>query len=318
MAYVVSLFDIMTTKKISKKSIIIFIISSVGMSLFKHATIISIIADLIISIIMTKKYKNIWKIPLTSLIICLISYSFMYGVVAPHILHAIKTPYNVKYTIPMYMIESFINDGYGFTKDQMEELEKIQSIEEYKKEYQKYTTTPSDGSPGHLKINEIKPGKEIIKINYQLFIEHPYIYLRNLSNMDSILFEISRPIDGYNFAPIKNHAIEYDDLYIDRYKNFFCTIKVKVEEILGSLPITEDILFRGGFYQLMYIIYIFILITYKEKEKIIYFLPIIIIQLLLYISVPEQDSRYILHDIMVFPIITIIVFSNNNRKRLKS
>ena len=303
-------FDILTTKKTTKRSIINLLVFSILVSIFRHAAIFAVLIALIISAIVYRKNKVLIRAFITSIFMCIASFTFVTYFIGDYVLHAVQNEYYIKYTVPTYMIGSYMDNDYEFNN--MDELEKYLTKEEWKFYYDKYwADTLSRKYVLHGKekrMEQYNLGPVFIKTNLDMLLNNPFRYIIELSHIDSILFEISTPIDGYDWAPVRNHAIEYEIVNDMAVNNVFHNITNVIENTSGSIEVIKDILWRGGFYQFIYLIYIAMMILNKNKKKILILLPVIVIQLLLYISVPSQDPRYVLPMVIIFPLVTILTF----------
>ena len=307
-------FDILTSKKITKRNIIYLFIFSILTSIFRHAAIIAVVLTLIVAVIVYRKNKEFTRIFISCIVLCIASFSFITYFIGDYILHAVQNEYYIKYTTPAYMIGSYMKDDYKF--DNINDLEKYLSKEEWKSYYDKYwadTLSRKWVLEGKEKrMEQYNLGPVFVKTNIRLLLDNPMKYIIKLSHIDSILFEISTPVDGYDWAPVRNHSIHYEVVNDFSHNNFFHHLTNIIENTTGEIEVIKDILWRGGFYQFIYLIYIVISILNKEKKKILFLLPIIIIQLLLYISLPSQDPRYVLPMIIIFPLATILTFIKTN------
>ena len=226
-----------------------------------------------------------------------------------------KKDYYVKYTIPAYMIGSYMSDGYEF--DNIDELEKYITKEEWILYYDKYWADSLSRKWFLLdKVENMEKydlGPVFIRTNLKMLLDNPFKYIVELSHIDSLLFEISTPIDGYDWAPVKNHSGQYDQINELSSNNLFHITTNAIENFTGKLEVIKDILWRGGFYQFVYLIYIGMMILDKNKKKVLILIPIIITNLLLYISMPSQDPRFILPMIIIYPLVTVLTFTKKDK-----
>ncbi|MBQ7240555.1 MAG: hypothetical protein IJS56_03850 [Bacilli bacterium] len=305
------LIDFIKNDKVDKKTIIIYTIFAIIFSNVRHLMFIPFIFLSIFVIIYLKKDMIKRKMIGLSVIIVLLVTFFTNGLL-PIFLKAEKNPYYVKYTIPIYQISSFIKDDYKFSDDDSKEIEKYLSFETINDKLEIYNADSVSrywrikNSVDNLEKYDLGP--TFLKINFKLFVSHPIQYMKYLWRINSIQFEIADPQNG----ELLNHITSgrYDDTHIEDYM-YLSKLHMLIYDLtdrLSKTPVLGDILFRGGFYLFMYIVYIVINILNKNKDKILLFIPILVISLMFIISIPSQETRYILPYIIVFPLLTIETF----------
>jgi len=310
------LIEIIKDNKTNKSTIIMYIIFGIIFSNVRHMMFIPFFILSIFTIIYLNKDKIKRKAMSISLIIVLTATLFISGLL-PILLNAEKNPYYIKYTIPIYQISSFVKDGYEFSKEDKEDIEKYLSFETINDKLEIYNADSVSrywrikNSVDNLEKYDLGP--TFLKLNFKLFVSHPIQYMKYLWRINSIQFEIADPVNG----ELLNHITtsRYDDTNIEDYM-YLSKLHMLIynfTDTLSKTPILGDILFRGGFYIFMYIVYICINIINKHKEKILYFIPSILISLMFIISIPSQETRYILPYIIVFPLYTIITFEKTKK-----
>lgn len=308
--------EIFKEKNINKNVIILYTIFGIVFSNVRHLMIVPFIVFNLAIILYLKKDIIKRKIVAVSLIIVIMSTIFINGLL-PVLLNAEKNPYYIKYTVPIYEISSFVKDGYEFSEKDKVEIEKYLTFDEINEKFEVYNadsvsrTWRIEGKVFNLEKYDLGP--KFLQINFKLFVKHPIQYMKYLWRINSIQFEIADPEND----ELLNHitTARYDDTDIEDYM-YLSKLHILIYNFtknLTNIPVMNDILFRGGFYTFMYIIYICINILNKNKDRVLYFIPLIIISLMFIISIPSQETRYILPSIIVFPLFTLITFEKSKK-----
>lgn len=306
----ISIFDYLLTKKFTKQIKINLIIFSFLVSIFRHGSIYLIILYFLIFIIKLIKIKDICglKFIMLNIIICLGLFSIVnyVGYRVYKIPHFDK---NYSYTIPIYQIGAFANNGYIFSLSDKQSLENNFYLPI---EYMKNHFIQGDGDaltrtwrldPIYAEhINDYNYNY-LLKINFHLFIDKPIFYIKSLLNMSQILWKIN----GDNYFKTET--------YIDSNGNI--TYDVGIKETILAKPVNWivnkglklclfNIKIRGGISNFLIIVSLLIIIYKSRMDLLIPFILIFIWYLLLTISIPMSNTRYCLPFINIYPFIVCL------------
>ncbi|MBR1711623.1 MAG: hypothetical protein IJ719_22830 [Clostridia bacterium] len=292
------------------------LLSGLGVSLFRHGGLVislgALLTDLIIYIHFKRKQ---WIIHSLVLIIIGFLYYLIVVVLGRGVLRAERNPAYVKYSVPFYMMgELAADETVRLDREDVEWMESFAPMEAWRNAHSKYYADPVSREWGILGA-EIRSRKEeeygprLIAFNWKYLRRFPKQYLNHYRNIISILYEISRPIDGYEWGPIENMAVDYEQGISGAVPNGFTRFTRPLANLTGAIPVIRTILWRGGFYQFCYILLFCRLIIQKKKRLVVGILPVVIYHASLYLSIPAQDPRYILGMIEVFPFFSVIALT---------
>lgn len=227
-------------------------------------------------------------------------------------LSATKNPAYVKYGTPMAMIGAAVSQNVDLSNEDIEILEQVMPLERWGECYNKYWADDISRSWGKIgeDVNKVEQlvdtngfGKKLIEINAKLFLKHPIIYLRAFFDMNSIIWEIAKPVDA---ALMTTSEVPEDVniVYSTSYK-----ITNSVAQFMDQNAITNAISTRGGYF-LFGLIFSSVVICILNKKYLLCELPIAIVDVMLAFTIPAQDPRYILPTIECSIFIFSIIIAN--------
>lgn len=298
--FAVSIFNFITKEKPSKKEYVLLVVLGIGAAMFRHmadvVVLVSFVAVGIYRFFAYKKdFKNAVKIVALGLIPFVLT-SFMTNIVGIKMLKAEENPSYVTYTVPIYMAVA-VTDKVG--KDNVDgelvdTLESIMPVEEWCSYYESNiywadTVTRTWGSVGD-RVNQFDDEflSNILKGNFKLLASHPVEYITCLFNITSIVWEISTPLDGYEWST--------SNAYNNTHVMFNGAYMVSWSTVLSTEwnPFLSTFMWRGGIWIFTALLASAIMIKKKRANEIITIVPIVIYAASLMISCPAQDPRYVL------------------------
>lgn len=229
---------------------------------------------------------------------------------------AIENPAYGTYASPMYMVSAAAYEGVEFLPEDLEAIEQVATYEEWASFYNKYLIDDASKSWGKIGPERMKKvaelvdnegyGMTLIRINWHLVTRHPVFYITHLADPSSIVWEIFRPADGYDWALVgvpEDENIEYHLGY-------------KIVHKLGWFAhenlILNAICWRGGFALTCLLIVYIISLVKKDKDFAVAFAPILVWAFLLFMINQSQDTRYVLPVIEVSILAMAEFFSQRN------
>ncbi len=298
--FAVSIFNFITKEKPSKKEYVLLVVLGIGAAMFRHmadvVVLVSFVAVGIYRFFAYKKdFKNAVKIVALGLIPFVLT-SFMTNIVGIKMLKAEENPSYVTYTVPIYMAVA-VTDKVG--KDNVDgelvdTLESIMPVEEWCSYYESNiywadTVTRTWGSVGD-RVNQFDDEflSNVLKGNFKLLASHPVEYITCLFNITSIVWEISTPLDGYEWST--------SNAYNNTHVMFNGAYMVSWSTVLSTEwnPFLSTFMWRGGIWIFTALLASAIMIKKKRANEIITIVPIVIYAASLMISCPAQDPRYVL------------------------
>lgn len=131
-------------------------------------------------------------------------------------------------------------------------------------------------------------GLGIIKLNAKFLFKYPKYYIKSYLNLMSLTWEITTPEKGYtSMQPlVRLRSVFVRTTFADGFVE-------RVTNITAS-NMFNPFIWRGGLPLFMLILVALKLILKKKKVFLLAFLPIFLTTAALLLSMPDQDSRYIL------------------------
>lgn len=302
------IYNVIVNKKVTVLDCIAGVIGTLMVSLFRHGGVViagmSLVFLFLYCIVKNEKQqKMIFSISL--LAISVLSYCII-NITVSNMLNATRNPSYIKYSTPLQMISAAAYDGYEFDNEDVTELEKFMPMEKWTELYDPYWSDSIARVWGNPDINKLETliktsnyGSTLIKINAKILIHDPFLYLKALAKIDSIIIEISRPLDAKKLtvgsiceAP-KQDYIYYSGLYV--YTS-------GISRFTNNIPILISFYWRGGIYLMGAFLAIVCYIVRKKSKYIIVMAPVLLNTGLLLLACPAQDPRYIL------PIMETMIF----------
>lgn len=241
------------------------------------------------------------------------------NVVLMNALDAERNPSYIKYGTPMAMIGAAVNNGVEFDEEDRKVLEKVMPLEEWGECYNKYWVDSISREWGTIGeniyvverlVDEEQFGMDLLKINAKIFAKDPGSYFRALCDMNTLIWEISTPHDGYIWS-VSDSQYNADIDYHLAYK-----LLNEVAKFQSGTPIGQSLAVRGGM-SLFIIIFSVVLFLGSKKRFIIMLIPTIVVDAMLFITIPAQDVRYILPEMEV-AIFLVAVLASGGLMRAKN
>ena len=320
LAITVGIYHIIKKKSIVWQDILVLTIGGAFASLCRHAGNVAVMLALVsvLGYFLIKKQKKICKylIGITVFQVCLF---LLVNVVLMDSLNATENPAYIKYTMPMVTIGAAASHGVEFESEDAEILERIMPIEEWGNCYNKYWADDLARGWGKIggRINTVSNlidteqyGKDLLRINIKLLVNHPYIYVKSIFDMNNIVWKMARPNGGYEMAictVTKNEQITYliPFKYTDLWTQFMC-----------NMPLTNVLYARGGVALFTILFSGVIWIIQKKRYFLIVLVPIIVYDCMLLITIPAQDPRFILPGIECAIFLAAVVFGADKDKNI--
>ena len=318
----VAIYPLIEQKEAKRTDWLMLFAFSLGVSLFRHGGLYVVILSLIILLLIRREQGKRKDIPgLITIGSVILGYLLIVIIIGRVWLHADPNPKYIKYSVPFYMAGELVaDDEVQIDDEDMLFLETFADIDTWKQSHSKYWADPvarEYGMLGSSIVNkdESTYGMQLIKFNLKYFLRYPLKYIQYYGDITSILWEIARPSDGYEWGPIEGMAIDYDQGIFGAYVNGFTVLTRTISNFTGKLPILRTVIWRGGFMQFCYLLCLCYLILRKKIKYIMVAIPVILFHASLYLSIPSQDPRYVLGLVELFPFFSMIVFSAHETEK---
>lgn len=315
------LYKVLETETVTGKDVLCLTTIPVFSLLCRHGgelvVLVSCAATLVYFLVRHQKQQA------KKILIALLWLLFVYllvNVILTNALSVTKNPSYVKYSTPMAMVGAAVAQDVEFSEEDTAILERIMPLEQWGECYNRYWSDDIArdwGKIGPDAVGRLREevdnngfGGELLRINAELLVQHPVIYLRAFFDMNSILWEFGTP----QGASLMSVAMVNEDEQI-RYSAAY-TITRTLAQFLDSYPLTRAVMIRGGV-PLFLILFCAVILGIRKKALLISFLPIALVELMLAFTVPVQDPRYILPAIECAILFVSIVLAKaaNGKKR---
>ncbi|MBQ4270715.1 MAG: hypothetical protein II718_02730 [Clostridiales bacterium] len=309
------LFRVIRNKEMKKTDMAVIFLIPLFVSLCRHMGIVSVlITFLAAGIYFLKTGKKKISLAFAGGILLHVVIFFLINSVLAGIMKVDPNPAYVKYSTPIAMIGAAADSGVEFSSEDMASIEKLMPYEKWADCYNRYYSDDLTRSWGDIGddafelsrlVEEEGFGKDIIRINFHLVTEHPVIYLRALFDMNSIIWEMHLP---YECNKISVAQVQPNDSH---YHMFFFYLTRKYTKFMDDLSITRALFYRGGVSLFLCGVYAAVMKMKKRSGYLIVLIPSLLNTLMLSITVPAQDTRYILPLILVCIFLTSVMFSGS-------
>ena len=304
------LFDYTRGNRTWKTCLLLFVYGLIA-ALTRHMMILPIALTLFIVIIseLIRKRKLIQKkmlVQLTVILALLLISNSVIHTSAMKLTNAEENADYVAYTIPIYMLGAYAASDFEIDNETVELMERVMPVDEWEQGYHQNiywadTLTRQWGYIGSriMILDEEITGKELIAANFRFFIDHPFYYVKCLSEISSLVWEISRP-EGYAewFYPMMDNNTEGPAYRpVEGYEEINTGFAAPLNSIFSfvyNTPVIYNIVCRGGASLFVILWMLYILFRKRNGMHMYCTLPTLIITMLLILSMPAPDPRYIL------------------------
>ena len=285
-----------------------FALCLLSISLFRFNGILAFITMIVYAFgyVLRKKYM---KRNLYISIAFVLTIFFVINVVVPKYLNAVPNPPGMKLR-PIYQGYAgiYIAGKEESLKEESQNLiETVSSPEQIHDFYNPYfADTISTNTPNFLNnLSKIKT-PAALKIYLEAFIIHPEIILGDKFNLSVSMWSVTADRFSYNNAyttAIQKEMIE--EFGVERNEN-------KLTEIINKFAIftfTENYLlntlvWRTGFYLSLEFVLLLYLILKKDR-RISLFIPLLCNGVIVFLTMPAQDYRYLWFIFLLFPFLAL-------------
>lgn len=293
-------------KASGRKDFVLITLFSAGVSIFRHMGIVTTVVPLIVLAgYFFKKRDEKWKGLLLSAILTVFSFLAVTDFYGSGILNMQKNPDYVKYTVPLYLVGNLAS-GHPelFTGEDKALMEEMMPYEDWVAAYNLDTywadNLARDSRIVGRRIYHVDEayGREILKLNFRLLFRSPSSWMSALFRINSIIWQIGRPADGYEWT-VAGYYVPEDRP--DLIEHHLVTTEKAINQYLGDFqyfleeqPPLSAIYYRGGIWAYLLLFLAFVLILKKRMVFLICLLPPALNTAMLMITCPSQDPRFVL------------------------
>lgn len=291
-----ALVQIIRKKEVSKIDFLVLNMAALFVTLFRHAGQ-AVTAIMCLSCILYFRKTRKLLLRFAATLGIQIGFYLLFFVVLFQQFNVTENPAYVKYGTPIAMIGAAVQDGMVFDAEDQAQLEKVMSLEEWGNCYDKYWADSISrwwGSIGNNiftiedLIQKEDYGSFLIKMNAKILAKNPRLYFRAFFDMNSILWEMGMPSDYRDMSLCQvntNESIRYTAFH--RFTDLWWRFG-------EELSVTHALFQRAG--ASLFTIFVLLLVLFRKKRVGLLFacIPIIMHNVLLFITIPAQDPRYAL------------------------
>lgn len=305
LGFAVSLYRLL--RKLSVSNFIFLALYAVFASVTRHGAVVPVILTLACTIIVYLIQHNP-KIAVKIAACCAIPVVVVSGALKLTVKFSkiSENPSYVTYTVPLFMLGAYAASGLEMSEETITTMEKIMPLSDWKKGYQSDpywadTVSRNWGIVGN-RIDEFEKQSlqgAVIKANWDFFSNHPKDYLKYFFDINSLVWEMSRPDGTYaewlvnSFDNCSDRAEETYPQWYPADHNVFRKILEPVTSVAFDVPVWRIVSYRGGI-SIWMIAYASFVIGKKDKQTLLIALPFFIYAGMLMLSLPAQDPRFIL------------------------
>ena len=310
LAFCGELLYLLSREKTDKANAAFLILFGMGASVFRHAMVVVIAATLIVVAVLFRKKRMPApeaaaprKLVKTVLAASLGFFLLLQGV-GNFLLHMEKNPPYVKFTVPLYICGNIAAEHPELLEQEdVEMLEEVMPIETWQEAYNSNTywadTVSRNWGVIGSAVDRIDNayGMRIVGLNARILLRSPGAWINALTRVTSIVWQIARPQDGYEWSSAGYYWLRDDPNADPNLCSADTGVKEALEKLeygLGDIPVVADIYYRGGIWVFLLILCGTVLILKKRVRILAAFLPPLLIFVLLMISCPSQDPRFVL------------------------
>ena len=277
--------------------------------LFRHGSMVPVLAGgliLCLVLFLRKRKRECLKTAGTLVVLFLLKFLIV-DLLAFQILHAKENPGYVKYSLPMVLAGAMASDSeVELTEAERTVMEIITPLEKWRESYARtgngYWADPISrdwstiGNDIH-KIDDYQLGEALLRLNFSLFKRYPVKYLTVFFNCNSLVWEMGRPADGYEWAPVEGVCFEFAEGYPgeeEMPRTAMTNLMLQISNASNRIPILRSLTWRGGIWSFGILLSAMLLMLKRRWRDLAAVLPILTNLAMLMLAMPAQDPRYIL------------------------
>ncbi|CAH1193337.1 hypothetical protein PAECIP111893_00437 [Paenibacillus plantiphilus] len=290
----------------SKVNISLFIVVLIGVGLFRHNGIVTVIGVIVLMFLF---YKQYWKKSLLITLSVLLGIGFISGPLS-RLLNVEPAPPHFKFGIQLHQVGTMIHHNVGLRSEEQSLFTSILPISSWKGEDTIYSPYSANYLLFHPKLNaEILAENKWDFIRYwlQLAGRNPTIFIQDWKNMTSLVWKIQQPTDGYTYTT--NIGI-IDNPYNLVQFNALPVLKEAINKIIRftEKPSNNWLFWRPAMFLFAVLLFGFIFIRRNDRRALLIVAPVLFEAAGLMISTPAQDARYFYSVTLIAPFIIAISF----------
>ena len=291
-------------------------------SLFRFNGILVFIVMLLYTLVFVLKSGNITQKRNYFITAALIIAVFItVNIIVPKKLKAVPNPPGMKLrSIYQGYSAIYVYGGEGELKANSRELiESVCSPDQMHEYYNPYLAdTISSNTPKFLNNLSKISTKDAIKIYMEAFAAHPGVILGDKFNLTVTMWSVT--YDSYSYNNAYTTAIQeemIDEFGVQRIENKFTDIvKEYARYSMYENYLANTLIWRTGFYlSLEGILLLYLLL--KKDRRISLFIPLICNAIIVFLTMPAQDYRYLWFIFLLFPFLVLACSVNLNEMEKK-
>ncbi len=287
-----------------------FAVSMLIISLFRFNGILAFILMLLYAFVFViKRNSNMQKRNYFIMTASLLAVFLAVNIIVPKQLNAVPNPSGMKLR-SMYQGYSaiYVCGGQGDLKTSSRKLiESVCTSEQMHEYYNPYfADTISSNTPKFLNNLSKISTSDAVKIYLEAFAAHPGVILGDKFNLTVSMWSVTHDRYSYNNAYttiIQKEMI--DEFGVHRKEN-------KLTDIINEYArytiyenyLSNTLIWRTGFYLSLELI-IFLYLLLEKDKRIALFIPVICNAIIVFLTMPAQDYRYLWFIFLLFPFLAL-------------
>ena len=292
--------------------------------LFRHAGAVPVFVTFfaLLFYLLLRRSKDAWRAILAAACVAIGSWLIV-NALAYRVLDFERNPGYIAYSAPMTMIGAVAKSGVDIPESDRADMERIMPVEKWADCYEPYFADAISRPYGRVgddveKIEKENLGGMLLRLNARFLVRYPTVYLRAFFNLNSLMWEIATPSDGYvrsylgyvdtpiaDFVTQQGYAEDgLDDIAktlkqpeTTQYSGFTALVN-RYAEFLYGVPALRDLFWRGGMANLALLLSAVALIKKRRARDLLALVPIATVTLTMLFSMPAQEVRYIFPNLL--------------------
>lgn len=293
-----------------KSDTVFLLLCSTGAAVFRHGMVIITVISLVTALICVRRRRKKEKTagsllrPLRTALAFSLGCFILLQAGGNYVLHMRKNPSYMKFTVPLYVCGNIASTHPELLdREDVELLEYLMPLETWQRAYHSNTywgdTVSRDwgyaGSDIGLVDNAY--GMKIVGLNAKIFFKNPGAFLDAATRVTSIVWQVARPQDGYEWSSAGYYWLRDDpdaDPALCSADTGLKEVLEKLETDMQQIPVVSSLYYRGGIWSFLLLLIWAVLILKRKARLLPAFLPPLLFFAGLMLFCPAQDPRFIL------------------------
>lgn len=287
-------------------------------SAMRHMGWLSVALGVVVLVlVLLKKEQQKWplKILFAALVGIVVTMSVREYMVAKYDIE--KPPKYVTYTMPLYMLGAYTEGDFELDSRIADVLEEVMPLEKWNSCYNEdqffadHLSRDTSVNEGYIyNVDEKNLYGQIIYCNALYFLNHPLDYCHKLFRMNSLVWSVVTPEGSYVGGMYPGYSGGYLDVQFPEWiarEGISAGLIYPVIKMMIETPGVRNLVHRGGFTFWAMVITMIWLCRKKKAQWACILAPVMFLNMMMLLSIPQQDPRYVLPEIVVGCLVPVLL-----------